>query len=48
MHEIQTIVTDDPGACLSVYLSCGATQLHCAKIAEQIKMWFGVNTRGGP
>jgi len=48
MHQMQTIVTDDPSVCLSVCLSRGSTRLHCAKMAEQIKMLFGVNTRGGP
>jgi len=50
MHEMQKIVTDDLGVCLSVSLSvCHAAQLSfdCAKMAEQIKMLFGVNTRGG-
>jgi len=44
MHIVQTIVTDDCGVCLSR----GSTWLHCAKMAEQIKMLFGVNTSGGP
>jgi len=60
MHEMQTIVTDVRGVCLSVCqpvrqlvclsrgLTRGSTQLHCAKMAEQIKMMFGVNTPGGP
>jgi len=29
MHELQTIVTDDCGVCLSVCLSRGSTRLHC-------------------
>jgi len=41
MHEMQTIVTDDRGVCSSVSLSHGSTRLHCAKLAEQIKMLFG-------
>jgi len=48
MQEMQTIVTDVCGVCLSVCLSHGSSQLHCAKMAEQIKMLFGVNTSGGP
>jgi len=48
MHEMQPIVTNVCGVCPSVRLSCGATLLHCAKKAEQIKMLFGVNTSGGP
>jgi len=32
----------------SVCLSRGSSRLHCAKIAEQIKMLFGMNTPGGP
>jgi len=52
MHEMQTIVTDIRGVCMSVRppvcLSRGSTRLHCAKTAEQIKILFGVNTLGGP
>jgi len=48
MHEMQTIVTDVRGVCLSVCLSRGSSRIHCAKMAEQIKMLFGVNTPGGP
>jgi len=50
MHQMQTIVTNDPGVCLLVCLSesSGSTQLHCAKTAERIKMVFAVNTLGGP
>jgi len=33
---------------MSVSLSRGSTQLHCAKMAGRIKMLFGVITRGGP
>jgi len=44
MREMQTIVTDDPSVCLSG----GSTRLHCAKMAERIKMLFVTNTRGGP
>jgi len=43
MHEMLTILTDVRGVCLSVCLSCGSSRLHCAKMAEQIKMLFGVN-----
>jgi len=32
----------------SVCLSRGSSRLHCAKMAEQIKMLFRVNTPGGP
>jgi len=46
MHEMQTIVTDVSGVCLSVCLSCGSAWLHCAKMAEQIKILFGLNTLG--
>jgi len=35
-------------ACQSVCLSRGLSRPHCAKIAEQIKILFGVNTHGGP
>jgi len=44
MHEMQTIVTDDRGVCLSH----GSTRLHCAKTVEQIKILFGVNILKGP
>jgi len=37
MHEMQSILTDVRGVCLSHSLS----ELHCAKMAEQIKMLFG-------
>jgi len=44
MLEMQPVVTDDRGVCLSVYLVClsfclprGSTRLHCAKTAERIK-----------
>jgi len=33
--------------CLSVCLSRGSTRLHCAKMAERIKMLLGMNTPGG-
>jgi len=33
---------------LSVCLSRGSTLLYCAKMAERIKMLFGVNTPVGP
>jgi len=48
MHEMQPIVTDVCSVCPSVCLSRSSTRLHCAKMAEQIKMLFGVNTLGGP
>jgi len=32
----------------SVCPSFGSSRLHCAKVAEQIKMLFGVNTPGDP
>jgi len=55
IHEVQPIVTDVCGVCpsvcpsvrQSVCLSCGSSQLPCAKMAEQIKMLFGMNTSGG-
>jgi len=46
MHEMLTIVTGVRSVCLSVSLSCGSSRLHSAKMAEQIKMLFGVNTLG--
>jgi len=48
MHEIQTTVTDVRGVCQSVCLSRGLSRLHCAQMAEQIEILFGVNTLGGP
>jgi len=51
MHEMQTIVTYDPGVCLSVCLVClshGSNLHYCARMVERIKILFGVNTRGGP
>jgi len=52
MREMQTIVTNDRGVyqsvCLFVSLSRGSSRLHCAKMAERIKMLFGVNTLGSP
>jgi len=33
---------------LSVCLSRDSSRLHCAKMAEQIEMPFGINTPGGP
>jgi len=44
MRQMQTIVTDVRGVCLS----CGSTRLHCAKTATQIKMLFRVNTYEDP
>jgi len=44
MHDMQTIVTDDCGVCLSR----GSTRLHCAKAAELMKILFGVNILRGP
>jgi len=35
-------------AASSAILSRGSSRLHCTKMAEQIKMLFGVNTPGGP
>jgi len=46
MHEMQTIVSDARGVCLSVFLSRGSTRLHCARMAEQIKVMFWVNIPG--
>jgi len=46
MHEMQSILTDVRGVCLSVCLSRGSSRLHCAKVAELIKILFGVNTPG--
>jgi len=43
-HAMQSILTYVPGVCLSQ----GSSRLHCAKMAEQIKMLFGVNTPRGP
>jgi len=37
MHEMQTIVTDESGVCLSVCLSRGLTRLHCAKTAKRVR-----------
>jgi len=45
MHEMQTIVTDVRGVCLSV--GHAATRLHCTKTSEQIKILFAVNNLGG-
>jgi len=45
MHEMQPIVTDARGMCLSV---TRWTRLYCAKTAKQIKILFGVNTLGAP
>jgi len=47
MHEMQSILTDVHGICQSV---CHAAYLGFTvqKMAEQIKMLFGVNTPGGP
>jgi len=50
MHQMQTIVTDDPAWCPSVSFSVcrrDSTLLRCAKTAEQIKMLLDVNTVGG-
>jgi len=48
MREMQSIITDVRGVCLSVCLSRGSSRLHCAKITEHINMLFGVNTSGSP
>jgi len=42
MHEMQSVLTDVHGVCLSP----GSSRLHCAKTAEQIKMRFGLYTPG--
>jgi len=47
MHQMQTIVTDRR-VCPSVCQSCDSTQIHCAKMSEQIKILFKVNNLGGP
>jgi len=44
MNEMQTIVTDDSGACLSR----GSTRLHCTKTAVRINVLFWLNTPGSP
>jgi len=44
MHAMLFVVS----VCQSVCLSRGSSRLRCAKMAEQIKMLFGVNTPGGP
>jgi len=44
MHEMQTVYID---VC-SVCLSRGSAGLHCAKMAEYIKILFEVNILGGP
>jgi len=46
MHETQTILADVCGVCLPVCLSRDSYRLHCAKMAEQVKVLFGVNTPG--
>jgi len=50
MHEMHPILTDVRGVCHSVRLSdclsCGSAWLRCAKMAEWIKIVFGVNTPG--
>jgi len=54
MHEMQTIVTDVRGVCLSACPSVSlsnmfvmrTTRLHYAKMARWIKKLFGVNTAG--
>jgi len=43
MHEMQSILTDVRGVCQSR----GSSRLHCAKMAQQIKMLFGVNILEG-
>jgi len=42
MHEMQSALTNVRGVCVSR----SSSQLHCAKMAKQIKMLFGVNTPG--
>jgi len=46
MHEMQSVLIDVGSVCLSVSLSHGSSLLHCAKMAEQIKMLIRVNTPG--
>jgi len=48
MHEMQTIVTNVSCVCLSVCLLCSSSRLHCAKMAEQIKILIGMNSHWGP
>jgi len=49
MHEMQAIVTDVRGVCPSVLsVSYGSTRLHCAKMAQRVKILFGVNSPEGP
>jgi len=48
MHEMQTVVTDVRGVCLSLCPSSASTPLRCAKTAERIRMLFVVNILGGP
>jgi len=52
MPEMQTIVTNDHSACLSVSqsvcLSRGSTRLIRAKTVELFEILFGVNVLGGP
>jgi len=45
---MRSILTDVRGVCLSVRLSRGSSRLRCAKLAEQIKMLFGMNTPRDP
>jgi len=47
MHEMQSILIDVGGVCLSI---CHAAHLGLAvqKMAEQIKKLFRMNTSGGP
>jgi len=42
MHEMRTIVVDDPGICQSVMW------LYCTNIAEQIKVLFRVESLEDP
>jgi len=44
MHEMQTIVTNICSVCQSVSHVARSSRLHCAKMAEQIKMLFGLHT----
>jgi len=46
MHEMQSVLTDVCGVCLSICQSRGSTRLHCAKTAEWIQILFGVNSLG--
>jgi len=42
MHQMRTIVVDDPSVCQAV------SRAECLKTAEQIDVLFGVNTSADP